>query len=119
LEIPYPKQKFLDSLPRSLKSLFLESKLPPKLNLGHLDNLEILTLHMIKNLDFSSMCMTSPSVKTLRIYSSSNLTNQHLVTQIFPGLKKIVCRMSKEELVLLRSSVDPQVKVRTPLFWSF
>jgi hypothetical protein len=119
VEIPFPKQKFLKSLPTSVKSLFLQMRLPKSLNLSHLVNLKTLTLHSMNKLDFSTLKMECPSVKTLRLYDIKNMTNQHLITKIFPGLELIVCQVKLEEKELLRKRVDSKVNIRQTFWTSF
>jgi hypothetical protein len=111
--ISEPNQKFLESLPKSVKSLFLQIRLPKSLDLSHLVNLKTLTLHSINKLDFSTLKMECPSVKTLRLYDMKNMSNQHLITKIFPELELIVCQMKTEEQELLRERVDSKVKIRS------
>jgi hypothetical protein len=116
VEIPLPEQKFLKSLPTSVKSLFLQIRLPKSLDLSHLVNLKTLTLHSMNKLDFSTLKMECPSVKTLRLYDMKNMSNQHLITKIFPELELIVCQMKTEEQELLRERVDSKVKFRSLFF---
>jgi hypothetical protein len=63
--------------------------------------------------------MECPSVKTLRLYDIKNMTNQHLITKIFPGLELIVCQVKLEEKELLRKRVDSKVNIRQTFWTSF